>query len=444
MGRGFSGEGRAGTPCRIAGACTRPRPKPRGILPGSRGALRTYPAAWRRKKTTYAGTCASAARRLRRAFSSASSASSTASPPGARWASRRRRGASSCGASSRTRRRTGAPSRISCAQGPRRSTGYSPPLLSSASRSRSASSSARTAGRARPAQRAKARAVLQPQGLHARSAAPAQNLLHEGSAVALPQLLYAPDRGARILAGVHGPLVLLVAVGAVPAALPRLFPEIPQDVAAQAVPGGAVSGHAAQPFAHALAHGAGLLLGEQRVLLLLLDQEGVEPDVLPAVEQGADRVRPVPARAPRLLIVGLQVLGHVVVDDEGDVGLVDAHAEGVRGDHHLRPVVQEVVLILAALGVGQARVVARRRDAARTQRLADLLHGPPRQAVDDAAFSPSAPGAGAAGRSSFRAGARSPRQSAGLAGQSPWRRRTGPAGPADRGCRPGPRAWRWP
>ena len=36
-------------------------------------------------------------------------------------------------------------------------------------------------------------------------------------------------------------------------------------------------------------------------------------------------------RPVRLLVVGFQAAGQIVMHDEADVGLVDAHAEGVGG-----------------------------------------------------------------------------------------------------------------
>ena len=67
-----------------------------------------------------------------------------------------------------------------------------------------------------------------------------------------------------------------------------------------------------------------------------------------------------------------------------DVGLVDAHAKGVGGYHHPAAVVDEILLVLAALVVGQTRVVARGGNAVLHQLEADLIHRLLGRAVDDA------------------------------------------------------------
>ena len=67
----------------------------------------------------------------------------------------------------------------------------------------------------------------------------------------------------------------------------------------------------------------------------------------------------VAARAARLLVVSLERLGYVVVDHVAHVGLVDAHAEGDRGDDHLHALHEEVVLVGGARGGVHARMVGR-------------------------------------------------------------------------------------
>ena len=72
------------------------------------------------------------------------------------------------------------------------------------------------------------------------------------------------------------------------------------------------------------------------------------------------------------------------MDDEPDVGLVDAHAEGIRRHHDLDPVVEEVVLILPPhLGV-QLGVIRRRPDAPALKQAGRLVHLLGGAAIDDA------------------------------------------------------------
>src|SRR5699024_6289400 len=87
--------------------------------------------------------------------------------------------------------------------------------------------------------------------------------------------------------------------------------------------------------------------------------------------------------APRLLVVAFQVFGHIVVDHEPDVGLVDAHAKGVGGHHHLDPVEQKILLVLAAAGGVHLAVVGRGPDAQPLQHGGGLLHLADGAAIDD-------------------------------------------------------------
>ena len=80
----------------------------------------------------------------------------------------------------------------------------------------------------------------------------------------------------------------------------------------------------------------------------------------------------VTAGAARLLVVGLDALGHVVVDHVAHVGLVDAHAKGVGGNHHLDIVVDKGALALTTGVVAHAGMVAANTNAAGAQRLGKL------------------------------------------------------------------------
>ena len=78
------------------------------------------------------------------------------------------------------------------------------------------------------------------------------------------------------------------------------------------------------------------------------------------------------AGAARLLIVGLDALGHVVVNHVTNVGFVDAHAKGVGGDHHLDVVVDKGALALATGVVAHTGVITAHANAAGAQRLGKL------------------------------------------------------------------------
>src|SRR6185503_12417024 len=115
-----------------------------------------------------------------------------------------------------------------------------------------------------------------------------------------------------------------------------------------------------------------------------LDERQLRAAILRPVEERCPRRLAVTPGASRLLIVGVERSGHVVVDDEADVLLVDAHAEGVGRHHRLHAAAHEALVILAALAPPEAAVIPRGVDAGGAQygryRL-DLRH---RRHVDDA------------------------------------------------------------
>ena len=180
-------------------------------------------------------------------------------------------------------------------------------------------------------------------------------------------------------------LVLPAAVAAVSAGRAVRLPEVVQKAAPEAAGGPAVADHGLEPGL-VLAADLFLLLLIQLLIAAVLQQKFGGGDVAGGVEEDAVRRLPVPSGPSRLLVVGLQALGHVVVDDIAHIGFVNAHAEGVGG-HHDRPVVKlKVVLICLALLLVQPGVIAGGGDAPLAQGGADLLHAGAGGAVDDAAL----------------------------------------------------------
>ena len=175
--------------------------------------------------------------------------------------------------------------------------------------------------------------------------------------------------------------------------------EVAQDRGAQAVGRGAVERHALEALAVApveLVGQLGRVAVGQTLVAAALDEEAAGLHVLLVVDEDAVGRAAVAPGAARLLVVALQVARHVVVDDEAHVGLVDAHAEGVRGHHDRGAVVEEVVLVLAPLLRREARVVARRGKAVVPQKVADLLDRRARRAVHDARLARRDPAGGVA------------------------------------------------
>src|SRR5699024_6308154 len=85
-----------------------------------------------------------------------------------------------------------------------------------------------------------------------------------------------------------------------------------------------------------------------------------------------------------LLVVALDGARQVEVGDEADIGFVDAHAEGDRGDHDDSVLAEEPGLVLRTDLGRQPRVIGQSGDAAGGERLGELVDSPAGEAVDDA------------------------------------------------------------
>ena len=82
-------------------------------------------------------------------------------------------------------------------------------------------------------------------------------------------------------------------------------------------------------------------------------------NVLMAVKSQTMASSAISSRSSRFLVIALQTLGNVVVDDEPDIGLIDPHAKGNGGDHHIHLFHEERVLMTGACGRIQTRVVGK-------------------------------------------------------------------------------------
>jgi hypothetical protein len=91
----------------------------------------------------------------------------------------------------------------------------------------------------------------------------------------------------------------------------------------------------------------------------------------------------VAAGAAGLLVVGLDIFRQIEVRDEAHVGLVDAHAESDRGDHHDALFAQETVLVQAAHVGVESSVVGQRSDAVLGEPAGGFFNFPARLAIHD-------------------------------------------------------------
>ena len=117
-------------------------------------------------------------------------------------------------------------------------------------------------------------------------------------------------------------------------------------------------------------------------------EESVYDDVAVVVEDnavGGETVAPCPAG---FLIVVFHAARHVVVYDEPNVGLVDAHAEGICRNNHISLSAQPVALGFFAFFKRHSAVIVRDGESVHLEFPRQRFHSAAREAVDDAAFSP--------------------------------------------------------
>ena len=152
-----------------------------------------------------------------------------------------------------------------------------------------------------------------------------------------------------------------------------LVAKVAQHVFAQAAGGIAVALHLAEQTISILERPRALLVVERLVgSIAAVDQKAAHAKIVTVPQQVAAGRVAVAASATSLLVVGLDTLGHVVVNHVAHVGLVDAHAKGVGGNHHLDIVVDKGALALAAGVVAHASMVAAHANAAGVQGLGKL------------------------------------------------------------------------
>ena len=115
----------------------------------------------------------------------------------------------------------------------------------------------------------------------------------------------------------------------------------------------------------------------------LADEVGDETAIGGRVEQHAARRLAVTPGAARLLVVALERGGQRPVPDRAHVGLVHAHAERRRRDHHAVGGRHEARLARVALGRAEPGVVRLGREIGLAQPLGDVLAARARAGVDD-------------------------------------------------------------
>ena len=96
--------------------------------------------------------------------------------------------------------------------------------------------------------------------------------------------------------------------------------------------------------------GVALHVAQQRAprigqLAVTLEHDAPLQEVRRRIDQHALGLEPVAAGAAGLLLVVLERLRRARMDDEADVGAIDAHAEGDRGDDDVGVLVEKRILV---------------------------------------------------------------------------------------------------
>ena len=161
--------------------------------------------------------------------------------------------------------------------------------------------------------------------------------------------------------------------------VPELLTEVAQQIRATTAGQLAVLHHAVE-----LPPGASFLF-----LILHLADPVLLPRPIPRrVEENAVARQTVAPRPARLLVVALDALGHVVVDDEANVGLVDAHAERDGGNDDRGLIPDEPLLVQASDRRIESGMIRQGAEALCSQILDQLFRVLAREAVDDRRFAP--------------------------------------------------------
>src|SRR5699024_2192864 len=120
------------------------------------------------------------------------------------------------------------------------------------------------------------------------------------------------------------------------------------------------------------------------IALTGFDEAALGDDIAEAVDHPGVGGQSVASGATGLLVVALDGARQVEVGDEADIGFVDAHAEGDRGDYDDTVLAEEPGLVLRADLGRQHSVIGQGGDAAGGERLGELVGTPSGEAVDDA------------------------------------------------------------
>ena len=215
---------------------------------------------------------------------------------------------------------------------------------------------------------------------HPGGMAAGQGIGNQVHAVGTARFVDALDNGLGLFRDVDL-LEISVAGGTVVAPGWGFLPEIVEHGHAEAGRGGAVLFHGAQFPPVVFLHFLQFFCDR---LVLVFQQEFLDHHILGSVEQDAFGRFSVPSGPSGFLVVVLQAGGHVVMEHVAHVGFVDAHTEGIGGDDHRSPVVQEILLGFLPFLLAQSCVVPAHGKVLILEPAVQFVHIFPGGAIDDA------------------------------------------------------------
>ena len=117
-----------------------------------------------------------------------------------------------------------------------------------------------------------------------------------------------------------------------------------------------------------------------------IDETELLHDIPCAEQEDAIAGKGIAAGAPGFLVVAFDIFWQIVMDDEADVGFVDAHAKGDGGADYLDIIADESFLISGASITFHSCMVGEGFDAVRAEFGGEMVRGIPALAINNAAL----------------------------------------------------------
>ena len=166
----------------------------------------------------------------------------------------------------------------------------------------------------------------------------------------------------------------LQTVGAVSTGLFCLFPKIAENIIAQASRGRTVGCHLLKPLPILHLDILHLFRCVFSIVFLAFQQKLIDNDVLRRIVNDAFCRLRIPSGSSRFLIIIFQTLGHIVMQDIPDIGLIDPHSKRIGCDHHLDPIVNKILLTALSCFIAHSRMISAHGKSRTFQKQVKFIH----------------------------------------------------------------------